>query len=272
MTIDGRGQRMISTGRGRTTCAYELPDRRVLYASTHLGSPDCPPSPDMSQGYVWAVYPDFDIFIAQRDGSDPRRMTSTPGYDAEATISPKGDRIVFTSVRDGDLDLYSMKLDGSDVRRLTSELGYDGGAFFSPDGKQIVYRAQHPTDPKQIEDYKRLLTANLVRPTRLDLWVMDADGSNKRQITTLNVASFAPFFHPSGKKILFSSNNPDVRGREFDLWMVNLDGSDLERVTYAPGFDGFPMFSPDGKRLVFCSNRNNSKEGETNVFITDWRD
>lgn len=273
MKTDGSGLRLASTGKGRTTCSYFLPgDKRILYASTHKASDACPPPADMSQGYVWKIYPEFDIFTANADGSDVIPLTNTPGYDAEATVSPKGDRIVFTSMRDGDLDLYSMQLDGSDVRRLTDALGYDGGAFFSPDGQKIVFRAQHPTDPKEVQDYKALLAQDLVRPTRLDIWIMNADGSDKQRVTNLDVASFAPYFHPSGKKIIFSSNYPNVRSREFDLWMVDLDGKNLERITYGPGFDGFPMFSPDGKRLVFCSNRNNSKPGETNVFVADWKD
>lgn len=273
MKTDGTGLKLVSTGKGRTTCSYFLPgDKRILYASTHKAADACPAPADMSKGYVWKIYPEFDIFTANADGSDVIPLTNTPGYDAEATISPKGDRIVFTSTRDGDLDLYSMKLDGTDVRRLTDALGYDGGAFFSPDGQKIVFRAQHPTDPKEVEDYKALLAQDLVRPTRLDIWIMNADGSNKQRVTNLDVASFAPYFHPSGKKIIFSSNHPNVKSREFDLWMVDLDGKNLERITYGPGFDGFPMFSPDGKKLVFCSNRNNSKPGETNVFITDWKD
>lgn len=273
MGIDGSRQTLVSTGKGRTTCAYFMPgDRRVLYASTHRGSEQCPPPPDMSRGYVWSIDPNYDIYTANVDGTALSRLTDLPGYDAEATVSPIGDRIVFTSTRDGDLDLYSMNLDGSNVVRLTEELGYDGGAFYSPDGRQIVYRAMHPQAPDAIEDYKQLLANHLVRPSRLELWVMDADGRNKRQLTSLGVASFAPYFHPSGKKVIFASNHPDVRSREFDLWMINLDGTGLEQITHSAGFDGFPMFSPDGKQLVFCSNRNNSKPGETNVFLADWVD
>lgn len=273
MNLHGGGLRLISTGQGRTTCAYFLPgDKRVLYASTHLGGPDCPPPPDRSHGYVWAIYPTYDIFVANADGSDPQPLTRSEGYDAEATISPRGDRIVFTSMRDGDLELYTMNLDGSDVRRLTHEIGYDGGAFFSPDGKQIVYRCYHPSEPQEIAEYQQLLAKNLVRPSKMDIWVMDADGSNKRQVTKLGVASFAPYFHPSGRKIVFSSNYGDAKGREFDLWMVDTDGSHLEQITRTTGFDGFPIWSPDGKKFVFCSNRHNSKPGETNVFITDWKD
>lgn len=271
MRVDGTGLRLVSTGQGRTTCAYFFPDgERILYSSTHLAGPECPPPPDRSRGYVWPIYPSYDIFTARADGSDLRRLTAAPGYDAEATISPDGKKIVFTSMRDGDLDIYVMNADGSNVRRLTTELGYDGGAFFSADGKQIVYRAYHPQTPAQIERYKRLLAENVIEPGIFEIWVMNADGSDKRQVTNLGAASFAPFFFPDGKRIIFSSNVHNPRGRDFDLYMINVDGTGLERITYNDTFDGFPMFSPDGKRLVFASNRNARVRGETNIFIADW--
>ncbi len=264
--------RLVSTGKGRTTCAYFFPDgERILYASTHLGGRECPPAPDMSQGYVWALYPDFDLFSARPDGSDLRRLTTTPGYDAEATISTDGRRIVFTSVRDGDLDLYAMDADGGNVKRLTTTPGYDGGAFFSDDGKWIVYRASRPETPQAVEDFKGLLNRHLVRPSRLEIRVMRADGSDDRQVTSHGVASFAPFFfRGSHERLLFVSNLADPAGRDFDIWAVNVDGTDLERITYNPTFDGFPMFSPDGRRIAFCSNRHNAKPNETNVFVADW--
>ncbi len=270
MGLDGSNVQLVSTGKGRTTCAYFYPDgEHILYASTHLASADCPPPPDRSQGYVWAIYEGYDIFVTDAQGA-LKRLTDTPGYDAEATISPTGDRIVFTSVRDGDLELYSMKLDGTDVRRLTHEVGYDGGAFFSADGTKIVYRAMRPRNAEEEADYKRLLAKGLVRPTQLEIWVMDADGSNKHQVTHLGAAAFCPYFHPDGKRIIFSSNHADPRGRNFDLYMINVDGTGLERLTWFESFDGFPMFNPDGTKLVFCSNRNNSRPHETNVFICDW--
>ena len=273
MNADGSNVKMVSTGGGRTTCSYFYKDRKkILYGSTHLASKDCPPNPDFSKGYVWAIYPGYDIFQANADGSNVKQLTTTPGYDAEATISPDGKKIIFTSLRDGDLDLYVMDTKGKNVKRLTNELGYDGGAFFSPDNKQIVYRAFHPKTEAEIARYKDRLANNLIEPTVFEVWVMNADGSNKRQVTKLAAASFAPFFTPDGKKIIFCTNYfaSDPRKRNFDLALINVDGTGLERVTYNETFDGFPMFSPDGKKLVFASNRNAAKQGDTNVFIADW--
>lgn len=261
----------VSTGTGRTTCAYFFPSGdRVLYASTHADDPSCPARPDFSRGYVWPVYPSYDIFVADLDGNVVGRLTDTPGYDAEATVSPQGDRIVFTSSRDGDLELYTMAMDGSDVRRITHRLGYDGGAFFSPDGSKIVWRAHYPETPADQADYLALLADALIRPTVLEIWIADADGSNARQVSRYGAGSFAPFFHPAGDRIVFSSNMDDPTGREFDLYMVGVDGTGLERITWTPGFDGFPMFSPDGRYLAFVSNRNESHPGNTNVFISEW--
>jgi Tol biopolymer transport system component len=263
--------KMLSNGEGKTTCAYFTPDKKsIVYASTFKANPVCPPPPDYSRGYVWALFPGFDIFKADLDGKNARPLTTTDRYDAEATIRKDG-TIVFTSLRDGDLDIYTMDKNGKNVKKLTNELGYDGGPFWSADGKQIVYRAYHPQTDKEKEDYLGLLKDNLIRPTKLDIWVMNADGSNKRRVTNLNKAAFAPYFFPNGKRIIFSSNLDDPRGRNFELYAVNVDGSDLERITYHDLFDGFPMFSPDGKKLVFCSNRNAAKQGDTNVFIADWQ-
>ncbi len=271
MNVDGSDVRMISTGTGRTTCSYFFPDLgHILYSSTHLGGKECPPRPDFSQGYVWAIYPTYDIFVARPNGSQLKQLTNSPGYDAEATISTNGKKVVFTSIRDGDLDIYTMDANGRNVRRLTDQLGYDGGPFFSADGKQIVFRANHPQTEKEKSDYLNLLKENLIRPSTLEIWVMNADGSNKRQVTRNNKANFAPYFFPDGKRIIFASNMNDPKGRDFDLYVINVDGSGLERVTDNDTFDGFPMFSPDGKRLVFASNRNAKTRGETNVFIADW--
>lgn len=273
MNIDGSDQQIVSTGKGRNTCSFFFKGGdRIVYASTHEGDAACPADPDFSQGYVWAIYPDYDLFTANADGSDVKRLTDAPGYDAEATVSPDGTKIVFTSTRDGDLDIYVMDIDGKNVKRLTDELGYDGGPFFSPDGKKIVYRSYHPKTEAEKARYKDRLANDLIEPNNFEVWVMDADGSNKKRITNLGDASFAPYFHPNGKKIIFSSNHfaDDPRKRNFDLLMVNLDGTGLERVTTYESFDGFPMFSPDGKKLVFASNRNAAKQGDTNVFIADW--
>jgi Tol biopolymer transport system component len=273
MNIDGSDVKMVSTGDGRTTCAYYYQNKKnILYSSTHLGNKECPPNPDFSNGYVWAIYPDYDIFKADADGSNPVQLTKAKGYDAEATISSDAEKIVFTSTRDGDLDINTMDIDGKNVKRLTDALGYDGGPFFSPDGKKIVYRSYHPKTDKEIARYKDRLKNNLIEPNNFEIWVMDVDGSNKQQVTKLGDASFAPFFHPNGKKIIFATNHyaEGKRKRNFEIGMINLDGSGLERITNYESFDGFPMFSPDGKKLVFASNRNSAKKGDTNVFIADW--
>ncbi len=261
----------VSNGQGATTCSYFLPgDEQVIYASTHLGGAECPPRPDMSQGYVWAIYESYDIFKANKDGSNLTRLTDTPGYDAEATVCAKDGSIVFTSVRDGDLELYRMDQNGQNVVRLTHTPGYDGGAFFNQDCSKIVWRASRPAG-KDLADYQRLLKQHLVRPTKLELFVANADGSDVRQVTYLDAASFGPFWIPGQERILFSTNYPNPRGREFDLWAVDADGTDLERVTYAPGFDGFPMFSPNGKTLAFASNRATAEgANDTNVFLATW--
>lgn len=270
MDITGARQRMVSTGLGRTTCAYFLRDgKHVIYSSTHLMQRECPPRPDFSRGYVWALYPSYDIFKASLDGKRLIRLTDSPGYDAEATVSPDGKHIVFTSDRSGDLELYIMDTDGQNVRQLTHALGYDGGAFFSHDGKKIVWRASRPQG-QALDEYQALLKEHLIRPSQLDIYVMDVDGTNPRRLTNNGKANFAPFFTPDDQKVIFSSNMDDPRGRNFELYLVNLDGTGLERVTYEETFDGFPMFSPDGKKLVFASNRNGRAMGETNIFIADW--
>lgn len=264
---------LVSTGKGRTTCGYFFPnDKKILFASTHHLRATCPPPPDYSKGYVWMVSPEYDIFTANVDGSNLQQLTNTARYDAEATISPTGDRIVFTSLRNGDLDLYSVNLDGTDIKQLTDELGYDGGAFYSWDGKRIVYRSWHYTDTSDARKYKETLAQDLVRPTRMEIMVMNADGSGKKQVTNNAAANFAPFFLPGNKRIIFASNMKNPRGRNFDLFLINDDGTGLEQVTYNETFDSFPMFTRDGKKLVFASNRNGKVEGETNLFIADWKE
>lgn len=275
MDLGGGGKTMVSTGKGRTTCAYFLPgDGKIIYASTHGADPDCPPRPDFSQGYVWPIHSSFELYVADADGADPQVLLPAPGYDAEATVSPRGDRIVFTSQRDGDLDIYSCNLDGGDLRRLTDALGYDGGPFFSPDGERIVYRSYHPRTDAEIARYRQLLADELIEPGNFQIWVMNADGSDKRQITRNDAANFAPFFHPDGERIIFCSSmgSTNPRRPDFNLWLVGADGEGLEQVTFFEGFDGFPMFSADGSQLVFASNRHNRSPRDTNVFIADWVD
>lgn len=266
---------MISNGKGRTTCSYFLPgDSTVVYASTHLGGDACPTDPERVPGgkYLWPIFPTYDIFVADLNGNILKQLTTETGYDAEATVSPKGDKIVFTSTRNGDLDLYTMNLDGSDVKQITFDLGYDGGAFFSPDGSKIVFRASRPKSDEEIAEYKDFLSKGLVAPTNMEIYICNVDGSDLRQVTNLGKANWAPFYHPSGKKIVFSSNHHGERGFQFNLFMINEDGTGLEQLTYDGVFDSFPMFSYDGKHLVFSSNRNNGGTRDTNLFVAEWVD
>lgn len=267
--------KMLSTGEGRTTCAYFLPgNKTIVYASTHPGGKECPEEPARVPGgkYLWPIYDTYDIFVADLNGRIKKQLTDRKGYDAEATVSPNGDKIVFTSTRNGDLDLYTMSIDGSDLKQITHELGYDGGAFFSPDGSKLVFRASRPQTELEKKEYRDYLSQGLVAPTAMELFVCNADGSDLRQVTKLGKANWAPFYHPSGKKIVFSSNHKGTRGFEFNLFMINEDGTDLEQVSYDAVFDSFPMFSNDGKKIVFSSNRNNGGTRNTNLFVADWVD
>ena len=272
MDIASGSTEMVSTGNGVTTCSFfQYPDDDgIIYSSTHLANSDCPPKPDYSMGYIWKLYEGYDIFKASIDGSNLQRLTDTPGYDAEATFSFNGQRIIYTSIESGDLELWTMNPDGSGKQQLTNRLGYDGGAFFSYDGSTIVWRAFYPESKKDIADYETLLSENAIRPMALQLWTMNSDGTNKQQVTDNGAANFGPFFFPNGNRIIFSSNMHDEKGRDFDLYAINTDGTGLERITYFDGFDGFPMFSLDGKYLVFASNRNQAKRGDTNIFICEW--
>jgi hypothetical protein len=271
------GQRapLISTGLGRTTCAFFMPgDKTILYASTHSGGSDCPPEPTRTPGgkYLWPIYESYDIYVADLNGKVVSQLTDTPGYDAEATLSPKGDKIVFTSMRNGDLDLYVMDVNGKNVIQVTRELGYDGGAFFSPDGKKLVFRASRFGTDAEKREYQELLKQGLVAPTNMEIFTCNIDGTDLKQVTHLGKANWAPFYHPSGKKIIFSSNHKGSRGFEFNLFMINEDGTGLEQITYDKVFDSFPMFSPDGKRIIFSSNRNNKGTRDTNLFVAEWVD
>ncbi|HHI79975.1 MAG TPA: hypothetical protein ENK02_08335 [Planctomycetes bacterium] len=264
--------RLVSTGKGRCTCAYYTKGgKRILFSSTHLAGSDCPPEPDHSQGYVWPLYPSYDIFsVAVDNPGDLVRITRNPRYDAEATVCYATGKVLFTSLRNGDLDLYVMNPDGSGLERITHELGYDGGGFFSPSGKWIVWRGHHPKETKDKRDYLSLLAKNLVRPTRMDIFVSDSKGRNVRQLTDNGKANFAPYFHPDEKRIIFASNIESPR--EFHLYSIEIATKKIERITYSSRFNSFPMFSPDGKYLIFSSNRNNAKPGDTNLFLAEWRD
>jgi Tol biopolymer transport system component len=271
MNLDGSDVRLASTGAGRTTCSFFLPDgKRFLYASTHLAGDACPPPPDRSQGYIWALYPGYDIFLGSADGAPPVRLTDTAGYDAEAAVSPDGSRIVFTSVRDGDLELYTMRPDGSDVKRLTNRVGFDGGPFYSWDGRFIVYRSNYLEKPEEVAEYRELLSRGLMRPTRAEIFFMHADGSGQTQVTKTGDANWSPFMHPNNRQIVYSSNMHDPQKRTFSLYVINTDGTGTERVSFGARFDSFPMFSRDGGKLLFCSTRNAREQHEFNIFIADW--
>ncbi len=271
MNADGSDQKLVSTGKGRTTCAYFLKDNKhIVYGSTHEGGDKCPPPADRSKGYVWAVYPSYDIFLATDAGKILKKLTDAPGYDAEATVNFKTGRIIYTSMASGDLDLWSMKPDGSAKTRITTKAGYDGGAVYSRDGKKLVWRANHPGTPELMDRYRALLKDNLTTPMKMEIIVADADGENERQLTNFNCASFAPSFSPDGKKIIFASNKHNCDGRKFELFLMNSDGSGLEQVTDFGGFSSFPEFSPDGKRLVFSSDKDAKSRYEFNIFVADW--
>ncbi|WP_304342697.1 M20/M25/M40 family metallo-hydrolase [Chryseobacterium koreense] len=267
--------KLISTGNGRTTCSFFMPDgKHILYASTHEANKECPPKPaPRADGkYLWPIYAEFDIYIADLNGKIVKKLTDSPGYDAEAVVSPDGKYIVFTSTRSGDLELWRMDIDGKNLKQLTFGLGYDGGAFFSHDSKKLVFRSSRPTSEKDIREYKELLAENLVAPTNMEIYTMNIDGTDLKQVTHLGKANWSPYFHPSDKKILFSSNHHSTRGYDFQIYSIDLDGKNLRQITYESEFNAFPMFSPDGKKLVFSSNRNGDKPHETNVFIADWID
>jgi TolB protein len=272
MNADGSNQHMVSTGQGRTTCAYFLKDNKhILYASTHAANPACPPPADRSKGYVWAVYPGYDIYLAADDGKILKKLTDANGYDAEATVNWNSGKIVYTSMQSGDLELWTMNSDGSGKKQITKTEGYDGGPVFSRDGKHIAWRANHPGTPDGLKQYRDLLGENLTTPMKMELFVADADGSHARQITNYGCASFAPTFTPDGQKIIFSSNKHACDSRKFELYMVNLDGTGLEQITDFGGFTSFPEFSPDGQKLVFASDRDAKARYEFNIFTADWR-
>ncbi len=266
--------KLVSTGKGRTTCGFFTKDgKHVIYASTHLGGDACPPVPDRSKygnKYIWPLYSSYEIFMADLNGKIVKQLTNSPGYDAEATLSPDGKKMVYTSTKDGDIELYIMDLKSGKEKRVTNLLGYDGGAWFSPDGKKLIWRSSRPKTEAEIKEYKELLAEGLVAPTNMEVWVANADGSNARQVSSFGQANWAPAYMPDSKRIIFASNHEYKRGFPFNLYTMNEDGTNLTKISRDKGFDAFPMFSPNGKKIVFCSNRNNGGTRDTNVFIADW--
>ncbi|MDF1839343.1 MAG: peptidase M28, partial [Planctomycetota bacterium] len=265
----------VSNGKGTTTCAYFTPDdQSVIYASTHGLQNECPPSPDHSMGYVWALHPEFEIYSKNLTTGNVTTLVEGPGYDAEATVSPMGDRFVFTSTRSGDIELWTAKMDGTDLFQVTDEPGYDGGAFYSHDGEWLIFRSTDFSAEKRDEEiaaYMGLLKKNMVRPSRMELVLIKADGTERSQVTNLGKANFAPSFYPDDKRIIFSSNHHDKNrpAMNFDIFACDLDGGNLEQITFynsgerGKQFDSFPLFSPNGKYLAFSSNRGDSKPGDT---------
>jgi TolB protein len=266
--------KLVSTGKGRTTCgAFTKDGKHVIYASTHLGADTCPPVPDRKKygnKYIWPLYDSYDIFMADLNGKIVKQLTKAKGYDAEATLSPDGKKMLYTSDKDGDIDLYIMDLKTGKEKRITNTLGYDGGAWFSPDGKKLIWRASRPKTEAEIKEYKELLAENLVAPTNMEVYISNADGSNMKQVTAFGQANWAPAYMPDNKRIIFASNHEYKRGFPFNLYTINEDGSNLTKISRDKGFDAFPMFSPDGKKIIFCSNRSNGGTRDTNVFIADW--
>ena len=272
MNADGTDQHLVSTGKGRTTCGYFLPgNKHIVYASTHESGDACPTPPDRSKGYVWAVFPTYDIFVAKLNGEIIKRLTNTSGYDAEATVNFKQKKIIYTSMVSGDLDLWTMSLEGLKKKQITKTVGYDGGAVFSRDGKQIVWRGNHPESKENVKKYQDLLKDNLTTPMKMEIMVSDADGANAKQLTFFNCASFAPTFTPDGKKIIFSSNKHNCDGRDFELYMIDTNGKNLQQITNYGGFTSFPEISPDGKKLIFASSYQTKSRYEFNIFVADWK-
>ena len=268
--------KLVSTGKGRTTCGAFMKDgKHIIYASTHLGSSDCPPIPDRSKygnKYIWPLYDSYDIFIADLNGKIVKQLTNSKGYDAEATLSPDGKKMLYTSTKDGDIDMYVMDLKTGKEIKVTNLLGYDGGGWFSPDGKKLIWRASRPKTEAEIKEYKELLAQGLVAPTNMEVWVANADGTNAKQVSSFGQANWAPAYMPDNKRIIFASNHEYKRGFPFNLYTMNEDGSNLTKISRDKGFDAFPMFSPNGKKIVFCSNRNNGGTRDTNIFIADWEE
>ncbi len=282
MDTTGKILRLVSTGKGRTTCSYFLDDHRIMFASTHetLG-PECPSNPLakelLKKGiYTWPLY-NYDLYVRDLETDSLYKLYGSPGYDAELEGPDPHGRIVFTSTKDGDLDLYLLEPPYTgEPRRLTHTPGYDGGSFFSYSGRYIVYRAYHPQDSVELVQYRDLLQKGLIIPfMHLEIYVYDTQTDSTWQVTHTpdKTVNFAPFMLPDEKRILFVSNMHKPGTRDFAIYLINLDGTGLQRVTYAGTFNSFPMVSRDGKKIVFTSDRaRGNGEPGFDVFIADWVD
>jgi TolB protein len=272
--LDGGVPRRVSTGRGRTTCANFSPDgKKLIFASSHLDPQlDATEEAERNQQaddaktgrrrrYEWNFDPHMDIFESDLDGGNLRRLTDTPGYDAEGAFSPDGRQIAFCSTRDGDPDIYVMNADGSNVRQLTNSPGYDGGPFISPDGKWVVFRSD-----RDKEGF-------------LQIYVVGIDGAHETPLTTNpNSVNWAPYWHPSEPFIIWTgADHSDPQARpNYDLWLMRYERKDglilpgpITRVTDNPTADVLPVFSPDGKRLMWTSNR--TADHASQLYIGDFQ-
>jgi len=273
--INGNNLTEFVANDGAFTCAYfSLDDRYIFFSSTmHLGS-ECPeiykdPNP---RKYIWPLR-DYEIF--RYDNGAVKQLTNYSGYNAETTTHPFEEKVIFTSLRDGDINLFEMDYNGENVKQITSEYGYDGGAFYSPNGENIVWRAWYPTSDEEISMWKNNLAKKFIESVPLDIYVAKNDGSEKQRLTSNGATNWAPSWHPDGKHIVFSSNMDDWRedynayGSNFELYMINIATKTLTRLTNNDTFDSFSVFSKNGKKIVFSSNRDAENPRNTNIFIAD---
>jgi len=272
----------VSSGNGVSNVGgYLKGGRQVIFASTHAIQSDCPAPPDQALGHVRSLDPAYDLYVVDLDSHDSRVVVDDAGHDAQASVSPGGDRIVFCSLRSGDAELWSCDSNGGELRQLTRSPGHEADPQWSADGSRIVFAATD-FDPLRedahLGKYRDQLARWSAAPGSMKIEVMAADGAERRTVTAPGKANWDPCFTPDGQRIVFVSNHhgEGQHPTSYDLFLVDLDGSNLERVTYfdegiGRQFDGFPSFSADGRYLAFSSNRGAGQIGETNVFVAEWR-